>query len=116
MERWISTIWQVVIAVAVVWPAAVAAVGAPMDAAGWILGLAAGLTVLVNGVQNVLVRLFPGKRRVLRTVIAVTVAVAGAAPAAVAAVGEPTSTTGWITGLFAAVVVVQSAVRNRGAR
>lgn len=113
-DRFIRTVIQVARALAVVWPTAVIAFGQPVGTTGLILAVAAAAVVLVNGLQNVVLQSVPGPwRRWVRTVAAVVLGAGGAAPAVLQAVGDPTDVNGWIVGVFAGLVVLDSAIRNR---
>jgi predicted membrane channel-forming protein YqfA (hemolysin III family) len=113
IERWLSTIMQVIAAFVLVLPAALSQVDGAAGPTAWILGIAAATVIVVNGVWNAVSSAIPTPhRRLVRTVVHVVVAICVATPAAVAAVGEPAGATGWLIGILGAVVVILSAVRN----
>ena len=112
-DRVIRTLLQVLGALVVLIPTVASTIGTPANAVGWILAIAAAAVVVVNGLWNVIVSSTPGPhQRVVRTTLQAIVAFCLAVPTAIAAVGEPTSTTAWISGLLAAAVVLISAVQN----
>jgi steroid 5-alpha reductase family enzyme len=112
-ERWLATIVQVIGAFVLVLPAALSQVHGAAGPTAWILGIAAATVIVVNGVWNAVSGAVPGPwRRVVRTAVHVVLAICLAVPAAVAAVGKPADTTGWLIGVLGAVVVILSAIQN----
>lgn len=113
VDRWLATIIQVIAAFVLVLPAALSQVHGAAGPTAWILGIAAAAVIIVNGVWNAVSSAVPGPwRRVVRTTVHVILAICLAVPAAVAAVGEPANTTGWLIGILGAVVVILSAIQN----
>lgn len=112
-DRIIRTIEQVLLALVVAWPLAVAALGQPATTIGWIVGGAAAAVVFITAVWNVIVPTIPGPhRRVVRTVVYVVLAVLGTAPAVADKIDVATSTAGWGATILGAAVVLFSAVQN----